>query len=369
MSPALVIETRATSCLDPPGIVFANVSTMQATSDQHADDSVAILSTESQIHAFDLTHTFRVAIGRHESNDLVLSSRTVSNYHAELVNEDGRLILRDLGSTNGTFLNEKRIRQQSLQTGDRIRIGSYVVTLSLEPPINKQEGLYRILRDPDSFRPGTRGKIISLRADAKDARKTLQGTGLHDVSLADLLKVLSGDAGSVRLYVRSESATSEIWIQNGRIVHAENGDVTGEKALYRVFGWHNAIYEVAEFPEGLSPPKSIDLPADTVIAEGMRQAAEIGKLFSDLPPAETPLRLKEDCPLPPSVYTPAEFQIFQAVIRYETIAAVLEASPLTDERALRLIHTLLRKGIFETVGGSGTPLEETLRNRIARFRP
>ena len=100
-----------------------------------------------------------------------------------------------------------------------------------------------------------------------------------------------------------------------------------------------------------------------MIAEGMRQAVEIGKLFSDLPPAETPLQLKEDCPFPPSVYTPGEFQIFQAVIRYETIAAVLEASPLTDERALKLIHTLLRKGVFETVGGSETPLVETLRKR------
>ena len=223
------------------------------------------------------------------------------------------------------------------------------------------------MREPDSFRPGTRGKIISLRADAEDARKTIQGMGLHDVSLANLLKVFSGDAGSVRVYVRSEGATSEIWIRNGRIVHAENGNVTGEKALYRVFAWRHAIYEVAEFPENLSPPKSIDVPADTVIAEGMRQAAEIGKLFSELPPAETPLRLKENCPLPPSAYTPAEFQIFQFVIRYETIAAVLEASPLTDERALRLIHTLLRKGIFETVGGSESLLEETVPNRIARF--
>ncbi len=343
-------------------MVFAIVSTMPPTSDQHAGDSVAVLSTESQIHAFDLRQTFRVAIGRHESNDLALNSRTVSNYHAELMNEDGRLILRDLGSTNGTFVNAERIRQQSLQTGDRIRIGSYVFTLGLEPPINQQEALYRILRDPDSFRLGTRGKIISLRADADDARKTLPGTGLHDVSLADLLKVLSRDAGSVRLHVRSESATSEIWIRKGRIVHAENGNVTGEKALYRVFGWRNAIYEVAEFPENLSPPKSIDdMPADTVIAEGMRQATDTGKLFSDLPPAETPLQLKEDCPLPPSVYTPAEFQIYQAVIRYETIAAVLEASPLTDERALKLIHTLLRKGVFETVGGSETPLVKTLR--------
>ena len=49
-------------------------------SEQHQnDDSLLVFVTESQVHAFDLSVTFRIAIGRHESSDLQLNSRTVSN--------------------------------------------------------------------------------------------------------------------------------------------------------------------------------------------------------------------------------------------------------------------------------------------------
>ena len=74
--------------------------------------------------------TFRVAIGKHESNDLQLNSRTVSNYHAEIMNENGRKVLRDLGSTNGTFVNDEQVREETVESGDRIRIGSHVLTAS-----------------------------------------------------------------------------------------------------------------------------------------------------------------------------------------------------------------------------------------------
>ena len=94
-------------------------------SEQHQnDDSLLVFVTESQVHAFDLSVTFRIAIGRHESSDLQLNSRTVSNYHAEILNENGRIVLRDLGSTNGSFVNDEKVREQTVESGDRIRIGS-----------------------------------------------------------------------------------------------------------------------------------------------------------------------------------------------------------------------------------------------------
>jgi hypothetical protein len=57
--------------------------------------------------------------------------------------------------------------------------------------------------------------------------------------------------------------------------------------------------------------------------------------------------LKEDCPLPLTAHSPAEIEIFQAIIRHETIEKVLERSPWTDVRVARLIASLLGKGVFE----------------------
>ena len=52
-----------------------------------ADANMLILATEKQVFGFDLLETFRVAIGRHDSNDLSFDSRSVSNYHAEILCE------------------------------------------------------------------------------------------------------------------------------------------------------------------------------------------------------------------------------------------------------------------------------------------
>ncbi len=61
---------------------------------QSQSPQLLLLTTQQQVHAFDLSHTFRVALGRHESNELKLPSRTVSNYHAEILIEAEGLELR-----------------------------------------------------------------------------------------------------------------------------------------------------------------------------------------------------------------------------------------------------------------------------------
>jgi pSer/pThr/pTyr-binding forkhead associated (FHA) protein len=65
-----------------------------------------------------------VILGRDGQCDVVIDSEESSRQHARLEVIDGQLILEDMGSTNGTFLNNKRILQgESLAGGDTIRIG------------------------------------------------------------------------------------------------------------------------------------------------------------------------------------------------------------------------------------------------------
>ena len=64
-----------------------------------------------------------LTIGRDPENDLVLDDRRVSRRHAEIRLRLGRYTLYDLQSTNGTFVNGRRVAEVVLSDGDRIAIG------------------------------------------------------------------------------------------------------------------------------------------------------------------------------------------------------------------------------------------------------
>jgi hypothetical protein len=64
-----------------------------------------------------------VRVGRKPGNDVVLADEKTSGVHAEIVPEGDRHVLRDLGSTNGTFLDGKRVTELVLTPGDVVTFG------------------------------------------------------------------------------------------------------------------------------------------------------------------------------------------------------------------------------------------------------
>ena len=76
-----------------------------------------------------------VMIGRGEGCDLRIPLGDVSRKHCSVVQSEGQLLIQDLGSSNGTYVNGKRIQEASLRPGDQIRIGSlrFVVQVDGSP--------------------------------------------------------------------------------------------------------------------------------------------------------------------------------------------------------------------------------------------
>jgi pilus assembly protein CpaF len=71
-----------------------------------------------------------VTIGRVKGNDVLLPKGNVSKRHARLIMRDGRYIVTDLKSTNGTYVNHRRITHATLvREGDRIYIGDFVLRI------------------------------------------------------------------------------------------------------------------------------------------------------------------------------------------------------------------------------------------------
>jgi pSer/pThr/pTyr-binding forkhead associated (FHA) protein len=68
-----------------------------------------------------------IVIGRAVENDVVITSKRVSREHARVRREGWRVMLEDLGSTNGTYLNDERVMSPvALHDEDRIKIGDVV---------------------------------------------------------------------------------------------------------------------------------------------------------------------------------------------------------------------------------------------------
>jgi pSer/pThr/pTyr-binding forkhead associated (FHA) protein len=66
-----------------------------------------------------------IGIGRSPDNDLPVDNLAVSNYHARVYFEGGRLVVEDLDSLNGTFVNDLRVERATLHDGDSIHIGKH----------------------------------------------------------------------------------------------------------------------------------------------------------------------------------------------------------------------------------------------------
>ena len=93
--------------------------------------ALVVLSGEAAGSEFRLDQP-KVCLGRGPDVDLAFDDSAMSREHAILEFSDGSFKIRDLGSTNGTQVNDEMTKAAELEHGDRIRIGELVVQFILE---------------------------------------------------------------------------------------------------------------------------------------------------------------------------------------------------------------------------------------------
>lgn len=70
----------------------------------------------------------RTTLGRRPYNDIVIDNLAVSGEHAVVVQTgDNEVVLEDLNSTNGTYINGRAVKRHALQDGDAIEVGKYKI--------------------------------------------------------------------------------------------------------------------------------------------------------------------------------------------------------------------------------------------------
>jgi len=104
---------------------------------------------DSVISEYDLNQE-ETTIGRKPENDIHIDNLAVSGRHARVLMIGGKAILEDLGSTNGTFVNNKRITKHVLQHGDNVLIGKHTLTfVNIEDAQKPQPQAEEAQIDPD----------------------------------------------------------------------------------------------------------------------------------------------------------------------------------------------------------------------------
>ena len=87
---------------------------------------LVVVRSETQ-SGLNLEVRYSLVIGRSEEADVQIEDAYASEFHVRLVNETGNLALHDLGSTNGTYVNGRRVTVPlNLNKGDAVQIGNTV---------------------------------------------------------------------------------------------------------------------------------------------------------------------------------------------------------------------------------------------------
>ena len=110
-------------------------------------------------------------VGRKEDSDLCLPHKSISKMHCVIVKTDGLLLIRDLGSTNGTRVNGLRIRRAALLPNDQLSIAGFKFKVHFGPgaaaPEFNDNGMTQRLDPAD----------LAKAAPKADARAKTPGSG------------------------------------------------------------------------------------------------------------------------------------------------------------------------------------------------
>jgi pSer/pThr/pTyr-binding forkhead associated (FHA) protein len=175
--------------------------------------SLGYLVVDNEI-VYELAPNSVLNIGRLDTNDIILDDYKVSREHAILKFSKSEIMLVDLASTHGSFVNGVRIDRSLINYGDTIHIVSHELTLSREMPRD-------VVTDT--------GTLMAPKvARTLDRRLKFFG-GLNEFPLLTLVQFLHQEKQSGLLLLElGQMPGPRIYIQNGEIIHVSQGDDLAE---------------------------------------------------------------------------------------------------------------------------------------------
>lgn len=126
------------------------------------------------------------AVGRHQDNDVILDAKEVSRHHARLLLESGQIIIEDLSSGNGVFVEGRPVQTALVEPGSRVELANYsLVFHDLRPEPAQADAVWTSL---DGASAGTRWSLEGMkmtigRDDTRDISIRDPGVSRHHATL------------------------------------------------------------------------------------------------------------------------------------------------------------------------------------------
>jgi Domain of unknown function (DUF4388)/FHA domain len=276
--------------------------------------------------------------GRSSSTDIFLDENLVSRRHAKFAWMNDEVKVQDLGSTNGTFVNGRKVISASLRSGDKVQIGQTLMKVYFsDDPTADLSAIYALT---DAFRERAEPATQSPR------KKTFQGN-LVLMALPELLQMMAANRSTGILELNRENVVGRIYCKEGRLQYALLGPVECEKAVFRLLGWKDADFEFRpETFDAAKFPRQVSMSLETVLMEGFRQIDELEKLGPEIPPRRIKLKLISTDPailnpLPPAVKT-----VLRSIVRYQSVGEILDRTPLFDLDIVKILVVLRKKKLI-----------------------
>lgn len=163
-----------------------------------------------------------IGIGRAPDNELPVDNPAVSNYHAKVYAEAGRLVVEDLNSLNGTFVNDLRVERAALHNGDHIHVGKHHIKVDTSGVLPEHM--------ENSRRANALGGIDSTMVlDTKERRDLLQQVA----SFGEQPQFGSGRLRMATLAVLSGKTDKKEYLLSNKLTVIGKSDM----ATVRLKGW------------------------------------------------------------------------------------------------------------------------------------
>jgi hypothetical protein len=199
-----------------------------------------------------------VVIGRSRTCDLTLASPDASRRHAEIVTLPSGYLVRDLGSTNGTWVNGERIEERPLRSGDRIEIGGDLMTFCVVDPALETG-------DPAA------GEAKTMLMERPALGECIRGD-LAEIPPFAVLQMLEMGRKTGVFQVETQEGTGRLWLASGGPVHADTKSQRGFDAAVAIANATTGRFSFE--PNRAAPERTIQASVTELLLEASRQLDE-----------------------------------------------------------------------------------------------